>query len=510
MHKKIINEPGILYSFLGISLAFFAISVVVFINLKFFAGIILFGISVGLLYLLFTSYKKCRSEAKDEIASVIWGHLKQDGLNVFNLEQICDIYDFSEKDLDNACEAVYAKCIEKALVDFQITEKERKALDVLAEKLGVNLRTAQNIEKNAKQEKYKEQLDRRMADGVITPKESQELQDLRIALELTDKEAFEGAKSTVIDGYRALFRRFARDGILTEEEFRELQDYAAATGLSPAEACQISKKEAVDLYRRTVSMICQDGIISAEEKQNLTTLENMLKLSVKDIGQYRQAIIRLERFSKIRQGDIPTIQPKEVMLRAAELCYIQEKCSYSYLTPGGSAREYYGELVVTNERVLFHSPERSFDFRPGKILNICARERSIELKCESNKGQGEYRTSDPEMLGIILETLARKHKFSLEENANDYKSRHISDCVKATVWQRDNGQCVKCGANDYLEYDHIIPFSRGGANSENNIQLLCRKCNLSKVIICFDFNNLAIKKASKLGIIVANVYNLCV
>ena len=48
------------------------------------------------------------------------------------------------------------------------------------------------------------------------------------------------------------------------------------------------------------------------------------------------------------------------------------------------------------------------------------------------------------------------------------------------VWNRDGGQCVKCNSTQDLEYDHMIPLSKGGANTYNNIQILCRKCNRSK------------------------------
>lgn len=58
--------------------------------------------------------------------------------------------------------------------------------------------------------------------------------------------------------------------------------------------------------------------------------------------------------------------------------------------------------------------------------------------------------------------------------------RHISQEVKDLVWNRDNGQCRECSSNQKLEFDHIIPFSKGGSNTYRNIQLLCEPCNRKK------------------------------
>lgn len=45
------------------------------------------------------------------------------------------------------------------------------------------------------------------------------------------------------------------------------------------------------------------------------------------------------------------------------------------------------------------------------------------------------------------------------------------------VWRRDRGQCVDCASRENLEFDHIIPVSRGGSNSARNIELRCGTCN---------------------------------
>lgn len=78
--------------------------------------------------------------------------------------------------------------------------------------------------------------------------------------------------------------------------------------------------------------------------------------------------------------------------------------------------------------------------------------------------------------------------FRFYENAEEPESfsmdnrlvRKIPQQVKNKVWNRDGGRCIECGSNEKLEFDHIIPFSKGGADTYRNIQLLCEPCNRRK------------------------------
>ena len=92
-------------------------------------------------------------------------------------------------------------------------------------------------------------------------------------------------------------------------------------------------------------------------------------------------------------------------------------------------------------------------------------------------------TYEQETRNIKLNKDKRKIKQKIKELQGDIPSdsrEPIPEDVQNQVWNRDGGKCVKCGSKEKLEFDHIIPFSKGGANTARNLQLLCEKCNRSK------------------------------
>ncbi|MBB5235333.1 HNH endonuclease [Deinococcus budaensis] len=61
------------------------------------------------------------------------------------------------------------------------------------------------------------------------------------------------------------------------------------------------------------------------------------------------------------------------------------------------------------------------------------------------------------------------------------RRRLIPGWVKLAVWQRDGGRCVECGARDDLQFDHVLPWARGGTSlTPDNVQLLCARHNREK------------------------------
>lgn len=52
--------------------------------------------------------------------------------------------------------------------------------------------------------------------------------------------------------------------------------------------------------------------------------------------------------------------------------------------------------------------------------------------------------------------------------------------VRAFVLERDEHRCRRCGSENDLTLDHIHPWSIGGPDTADNLQVLCRPCNSSK------------------------------
>lgn len=59
-------------------------------------------------------------------------------------------------------------------------------------------------------------------------------------------------------------------------------------------------------------------------------------------------------------------------------------------------------------------------------------------------------------------------------------SRTIPRATQFRVLKRENQICSSCGSSvkdEEIEFDHIIPWSKGGSSDEHNIRLLCKACN---------------------------------
>lgn len=57
----------------------------------------------------------------------------------------------------------------------------------------------------------------------------------------------------------------------------------------------------------------------------------------------------------------------------------------------------------------------------------------------------------------------------------------VTNKMRFAIYERDHNRCRKCGRRTHdLEVDHIIPISKGGKSTFDNLQTLCHRCNVRK------------------------------
>ncbi len=109
-------------------------------------------------------------------------------------------------------------------------------------------------------------------------------------------------------------------------------------------------------------------------------------------------------------------------------------------------------------------------------INVCSLQRAVVLVLK-NKAE-------------VLERAARKLRSAAADHAYPLvirlvyfvrvprnESRKIS---RRAVFARDGYECQYCGAASHLTMDHVIPRSRGGGSSWDNVVTSCAPCNLRK------------------------------
>jgi 5-methylcytosine-specific restriction endonuclease McrA len=110
-------------------------------------------------------------------------------------------------------------------------------------------------------------------------------------------------------------------------------------------------------------------------------------------------------------------------------------------------------------------------------LNVCTVRRAVVLILKEKaelveRGERRLRSESctfPRPVVIRLVTYVRVPR--------DSARRRIT---RRAVFARDSWTCQYCGTNSHLTVDHVIPRSRGGPSSWDNIVTSCAPCNRRK------------------------------
>ena len=104
----------------------------------------------------------------------------------------------------------------------------------------------------------------------------------------------------------------------------------------------------------------------------------------------------------------------------------------------------------------------------------------------------KYRAALTEDKKILIRLSHKKWRLSNKEYVRTAHARRralkqgnggvLSRGIVKVLLEKQKGFCIVCKKklNDKYHLDHIVPLAKGGQNSDDNVQLLCPPCNLSK------------------------------
>lgn len=278
--------------------------------------------------------------------------------------------------------------------------------------------------------------------------------------------------------FRQVFLHQCQDGMLSEQKLQYLFYQSQQLNLNWQQALAFIRGDCLWFLERHLTFISSDGLITDEEEKYFYWLQNTLQIPVSLAQPLTERLKHLRYVSNIRQGFLSTHRAS-IHLDSDETCHLETPATYHKINLR-SIKVIQGRFIITNKKIHFLSPAGGWTILWKNVMRVQTENAGIYLELATKNGNGYYSVQDPLVVEAIINTIAKMFKRQILTPQTENQSRHIPQDIKTAVWQRDQGKCVQCGANSYLEFDHIIPFSKGGANTINNVQLLCRQCNLKK------------------------------
>lgn len=161
--------------------------------------------------------------------------------------------------------------------------------------------------------------------------------------------------------------------------------------------------------------------------------------------------------------------------------YIKTRSSSSWGTEDiALTKENLPALQSCFDRLYLKYYVSDITFQANKLTKVL-QEQKIKRNIRLELLTKERKRTEKERMNQLKEQVKVEMLQRGELTEEDYIKREpIPQNVQDRVWNRDGGKCVKCGSTERIEFDHIIPFSKGGTNTYRNLQILCQKCNRQK------------------------------
>lgn len=132
--------------------------------------------------------------------------------------------------------------------------------------------------------------------------------------------------------------------------------------------------------------------------------------------------------------------------------------------------------------------ERNPKWRGGTVVTLACRHCSKSFQIQragTKKNRGQFCSIECKAAGTRIHATkaAQRRAASRRRETRQRAARAINHHTEAewmALLAKHGGCCARCRSTDRIERDHIIPMSKEGDDSIENIQPLCKRCNCRK------------------------------
>lgn len=286
-------------------------------------------------------------------------------------------------------------------------------------------------------------------------------------------------KATIKNRFSKALAFMLEDGVLDDSELEALKQLVEEAGSDWQTVVTECTPIAENFIRHLLADAIEDGIVTAQE-------ENLIKHHIELFSlqhmhsEVANRVFKIRMLTALMNNRLPAPQPlTPPWIKSGEAIYL---CSQA-ARHGKKQILSTGTLWITSMRVEYIADNKSLTTTHKTLRGAHSAFGILTLVTSRASGNVLFTVEDSDLCAELILCLMRISNRTVnasEEDSSIKERRKISQQVRQAVWIRDGGRCNDCNADDYLEYDHVIPVSKGGDCTVRNIQLLCRRCNGSK------------------------------
>ncbi len=425
-----------------------------------------------------------REERLNEVVSLLYRDMQSAG-EKFSLAQFKKECGYTDHDVELAKRRIYQTLLVRAWQDRKVTAAEQKTLEWVVTRLHIPRAEATQLHHLAARECFAKSLSCAMDDGALSGEEALQLEQIAMSVGMSLGEFVRMYFQNEGEDYlRGIFAACAEGGVLADDAWSRLAAATKRLGLSRRDLLSAVKVQAERLIEHVLADAKSDGELSESEERVLKKLITTFELDSESANYIKKSIAALQTIRNARRGKLPSLErPTGIAVRSGEIVHYHSPATWMQkriLKSGEQWDQHVGTVTITDNRLLFSSDTKSFDVRFGKIVSHNGATGIVRIqRMEKPESYIRVEEDEPIAYSIFEGSLALSNQTRLSQQ-DGAPMRHIPRDVRQRVWQRYGGRCAECSANQYLEFDHVIPVAKGGSNTDANVQLLCRKCNLKK------------------------------